>query len=482
MTIRRFYCMALVASLGLVHGDVPARGAEKAQGTETTKVVVKAKMKPADKWKSFNTRTLDDLPGFTPQAPPLDRFGGLVDRKEKATGFFHTAKVGDRWWLVDPDGGLFVHVGVDSISMGKTDASRKGFAERYKSPEDWAAQTTAFLIKNGFNGAGAWSDVASLEGSALRAAPRRLVYTQTWSFMSGFGHAKKLTHVASGHAGYVNGCIPVFHPDFQSWSEEYAKAIAATKDDPYLLGHFSDNEMPQPSLEKYLALDPADAGMASSLKAAKDWFAARKGKSAGVKDITAEDRAAWIEFVLDRYYTVVNGTIRKNDPNHLCLGPRYHGSDKRREAAFRAAGRHCDVIAFNYYSEWGPDAEILQKWVEWSGKPCMITEFYAKGDDVGFANTSGAGWIVPTQRDRGLYYQHFTLALLESKCCVGWHWFKYMDNDPSAAASDPSNADSNKGMVNLKYEPYAPLVALMKPLNENVYALVKYFDAGGGKK
>ena len=84
--------------------------------------------------------------------------------------------------------------------------------------------------------------------------------------------------------------------------------------------------------------------------------------------------------------------------------------------------------------------------------------------------------MVKTQSDRGLFYQNYTLALLESKTCVGWHWFKYMDNDPADTTSDPSNRDSNKGIVTIRYEPYLPLLQRMKTINSNLYPLTDYFD------
>ena len=92
------------------------------------------------------------------------------------------------------------------------------------------------------------------------------------------------------------------------------------------------------------------------------------------------------------------------------------------------------------------------------------------------ANTTGAGWLVKSQAERGLFYQNFTLALLESQTCVGWHWFKYMDNDPADASTDPSNKDSNKGIFNARYEPYQPLLDAMRELNERVYPLIQHFD------
>ena len=106
----------------------------------------------------------------------------------------------------------------------------------------------------------------------------------------------------------------------------------------------------------------------------------------------------------------------------------------------------------------------------------MITEFYAKGVDSGLKNATGAGWTVKTQQERGWFYQNFTLALLESKDCVGWHWFRYIDNDPEYRKADPSNQDSNKGIVNVRFEPYTELLQQMKELNRQVYPLTEYFD------
>ncbi|MHC4406774.1 MAG: hypothetical protein ACYTG0_44700, partial [Planctomycetota bacterium] len=72
--------------------------------------------------------------------------------------------------------------------------------------------------------------------------------------------------------------------------------------------------------------------------------------------------------------------------------------------------------------------------------------------------------------------QNFTLGLLESRCAVGWHWFKYMDNDPEDRSTDPSNRDSNKGIVTTGYEPYTPLLDAMRDLNRAAYPLAEYFD------
>ncbi|MBA7575430.1 hypothetical protein ES708_17260 [subsurface metagenome] len=134
---------------------------------------------------------------------------------------------------------------------------------------------------------------------------------------------------------------------------------------------------------------------------------------------------------------------------------------------------------------WGVDPEgclfihvainSINNWTSWSGKPFIITEWYVKGEDSGLPNQSGAGWIVKTQTDRGLFYQNYTLALLESGNCVGWHWFKYQDNDPTLQGAELSNIDANKGIVNYYYEEYKPLLNLMSEINKQVYDLSAYF-------
>jgi hypothetical protein len=180
--------------------------------------------------------------------------------------------------------------------------------------------------------------------------------------------------------------------------------------------------------------------------------------------------------VADRYFRITSQAIKKYDPNHLFLGSRFYGSSLLQPELFHAAGPYLDVVSVNWYHTWTPDQERLGRWERESGKPILVTEWSAKGMDSGLGNRGGAGWVVKTQRDRGRFYQNFTLGLLESKVCIGWDWFKYADNDPEDTGADPSNRDSNKGIVSNRYEPYTPLLEAMKQLNERTFLLVKFFD------
>ena len=440
-------------------------------------VEVQAAAKPDSEWKSFPTRTLVDLPLVvrTNLDSQLSRYGGLIAGKAKATGFFHTEKIRDRWWLVDPDGCWFIHQAVVSVNTIATPGATAAFDAKFGSQTNWAAQTTAMLRDHGFNGSGAWSD-----DTALRTVEHPLVYTRIWNFMAAYGRARGGTFARPGHTGYPGDCIFVFDPAFEKFCDEFAKPLAATKDDPWLLGHFSDNEMPlsRAALRNYLQLPATDPGH----QAAQMWLQSRHGKNATTNNITERDEQDFLGVVTARYFEIVSRAIKKYDPNHLYLGARFYGSNVHCPEIFKAAGPFVDVLSVNLYGAWTPSPERLEMWARESGKPFLITEWYAKGVDSGLANTGGAGWVVKTQRDRGLFYQNFTLALLESKGCVGWHWFKYMDNDPAAKKTDASNQDSNKGILNNRYEPYAPLLEAMKQIHQRAYGLIKYFDGAGKAK
>ncbi|HSY18291.1 MAG TPA: hypothetical protein VK815_08160 [Candidatus Acidoferrales bacterium] len=438
-------------------------------------VSVQVQVAPGKAWTNYPTRTLAALPvAVTGQTDPdLDQYGGLLARKGKATGFFYPKKIGERWWLIDPDGGQFLHKAVVAVTPMGGPGAKAAFQEKFGGDSNWVARTSGLLHEEGFNGLGAWSDTAR-----LRQAARPLVYTRIWDFMSSYGQKRGGTYQQSGHVGYPKDCIFVFDPEFEKFCDSYAQQLAKSKDDPWLLGHFSDNEMPfkRNAIINYLQLPENDPGHQAALA----WLQARHGAAATVKDITEQDKEDFLALVTDRYYGIVSRAIKKHDPNHLFLGSRFHGEELNYPEVIKAAGAYVDVLAVNYYRTWTPSQEKLAMWSRESGRPILITEWYVKGEDSGLSNNSGAGWIVKSQHDRGLFYQNFALGLLESKVCVGWHWFKYSDNDPSEPNTDPSNRDSNKGIVTFRYEPYATLLEEMKPLNDRVYVLADYFDRPAG--
>jgi len=434
-------------------------------------LVVESKKKPHQQWVPKETYSIEQLVGYTKRADPeYSRYGGIKSTQFPATGFFYTTKYNDRWWLVDPEGHLCIHKAICSVTPGGSDNYKKALQEKYGTEQAWAESTATVLKKYGFNGTGSWSADSMFAGTKDRP-----VYARKWSFMSSYGKQRGVARMGTGNHTYQGNVICVFDPDFEAFVDDYAKQLAETKDDPYLLGHFSDNELPfrLEALENFLKLNKGDPGY----QAAITWLQKRKGKqdvSAG--DITPEDREAFLGFYMDRYYSIVSKAIKKYDPNHLYLGSRLIRVSGI-EPAIRAYANHVDVMSVNWYGDWMFPRERFESWAAWVDKPFILSEWYAKGHDVpGLTNESGAGWLVKTQKERGYYYQNMALNLMASKSCVGWHWFRYSDNDPADLTTDPSNRNSNKGIVNIKYEPYAELVDAMKAVNTQAYRIIEFFD------
>ncbi|MGN6370943.1 MAG: agarase [Phycisphaerae bacterium] len=422
--------------------------------------------KPASgKIRRYPTRTLAQLSDFHPGAPNRDEYGGLADITRPATGFFHPEQLDGRWYLIDPLGHPYIHVGITTVAIENGPTFKAAFKEKFQTPDRWRDQTAALLHDTGFTGTGAWSSDA-----LLRSGDHPLVYTPLISMMAAYGKKRGGTYQQPGHLGFPNDCIFVFDPEFETFADQQAQKLAARKDDPWLLGYYSDNELPfKPLLLKqYLGLPDSDPGHAAALQ----WISDHHLSPDHLADADLE---AFRGFVADRYYRICSNAIKKYDPNHLYLGSRNNSSERNCKPFLAAESTHVDVVSVNVYGNWSP-AEDIRKWSSYAAKPMLVTEFYAKGNDSGMLNETGAGWTVPTQKDRGDFYQHFTLELLESKCCVGWTWFKYADNDPLDLSTDPSNRNSNKGLINSHYEPYAPLQEAMHQLNVQVFPLIRYFD------
>ena len=424
---------------------------------------------PDKEWISMPTRTLENLPSIATNKK-LGKYGGRVTSSPKATGFYHTVRLKDRWWLVDPEGLPYLHCGVASIRETRTPKAAAALVKKFENKKGWAHATGDLLKEYGFNSIGPWSDHRSLQ-----PAKQELAYTKIWNFMSSYGKERGGTFQKSGHKGYLGNCPFIFDPEFKVFCEKHAQDnLTKLKDDPWLLGHFTDNELPWhiEMLDRYLALSKDEPGY----QAAAKWIMERKGTSELPTEWTYEDRLQFVKHAADTYFSIVCKAIRKVDPNHLILGSRFHGSALKLPTLFEAAGQHLDAISVNYYHRWTPETERIRQWSANAGKPILITEWYAKGVDSGMGNTSGAGWLVKTQEDRGRFYQNFTLGLLESEVCIGWHWFRYSDNDPEQKGVDPSNLDSNKGIVTAHYDAYNPLLERMKAINERTYGLISHFD------
>jgi hypothetical protein len=448
-----------------------------AQFGKTVPVETRANSTVEDR-TTYPALSVENLNGFKrKKEPALSAFGGYKVNRREPTGFFHVRQIEGRWWIIDPEGYPFHHRAVVAFEPGRSEKQQRAFREKFGTRSGWVEAETEMLRSYGFNGAGAWSAVED-----IRTSSSPVVYTVIVNPMGRYrnAHVKKYggSYPVAGWQGYRFDLPMVFDSVFDNYIEEALAPLVRYKEDPYLLGYFTDNELPwyTDALDRHLNFLAKDE---PGYLAARKWLDERKGKDSKPEDITEEDRLAFSAFFFETYMQKVTSVLRRLDPNHMYLGCRFN-QDKNQEltnpAIFEVAGKYMDIISINHYRKWQPEQEQMNQWGEWSGKPFLITEWYVKGEDSGLPNATGAGWNVPTQNDRGLFYENFCLALLRNPHSVGWHWFRYQDNDPEDLTTDPSNRDSNKGVVDSEYSPWLPLLQRMKGLNECVYQLIRFFD------
>ena len=75
-------------------------------------------------------------------------------------------------------------------------------------------------------------------------------------------------------------------------------------------------------------------------------------------------------------------------------------------------------------------------------------------------NDDGAGWLVPRQKERAVFFENYIIKTLEDPRCIGYHWFRFVDNN-----------GSNKGLYDLDYQAYPELAESFIEINQAKYAL-----------
>lgn len=405
--------------------------------------------------KRYKTTTLSHLElNLGNISDRWSQFGGSLDlARQEGTGYFRVEQINGIWALIDPEGYVFISIGVNSVNDGGRHL-RKQFNARFNDSSEWLEHVDGMMEDLHFNTYANWSDHEKLK---VHERP----YVVRLNFIAAYGKQKGLAKMGYGQFQFEDDLMPVFDRDFEAFAMEQAEQFSKYADDPYLLGVFSDNELPfskvKGCIQRYLTLEPQDEGR----RYAENWMAAQ-----GIREdkITSEHDQLFMEQVFERYFSVVGGAIKTYLPNHLYLGTRFHGMALRNDALFRVAGKYVDVVSINYYHRWTPEYDRINKWADLAGKPLIITEWYAKSEDTGLDNTEGAGFLVETQQARAYFYENYTLGLLRNRNVVGWHWFRYIDDLKQGV-------EANKGILKQNFEPYEELADSMRSINQHAYSL-----------
>ena len=241
----------------------------------------------------------------------------------------------------------------------------------------------------------------------------------------------------------------MFDPDYLASIRETAGYGAGLfRDDPAFIGWYFDNELPfvdvttsypiPITLKGFLdlATDPADADYFRCNVPARQWAQDWMQAQYGTQTYSSSMEKPFLAAVADYYFKTASEAIRAADPNHLVLGCRIHADAKETREVMEACARYCDAVSFNFYAYWDINHfPAFQSYPAWLGdKPCLVSEFYTKDstlkapDGTLYKNGEGAGWIVDSQSDRGIFYQNNIIRFIEDDQIAGCHWFNWTDD------------------------------------------------------
>ncbi len=159
----------------------------------------------------------------------------------------------------------------------------------------------------------------------------------------------------------------------------------------------------------------------------------------------------------------------------MVIGCRFAGSAP--PGCFEAAGRHCDIVSFNYYGNIdilaGTAEQSLRDWTDFyrrAQRPMMITEWSFPALDAGLPCKGGAGMRVDTQAQKALCFEVYQRQMFGLPFMVGSDYFMWVD-EPALAISKTFPEDSNYGLVNEQDVPYQTLTETATRVNAMAYQL-----------
>ena len=417
------------------------------------------------------------VPGAAQVADELDEYGGRVGVRRAATGFFRTTRAEGRWWLVDPSGSVFISAGVNQVSLRPRDPRkekertyREAALESYRTEGGWSRAVVERLRGWGFNTLGAGSD------------------PPTWG--RGMPYTVGLECTSAVPLGEGREFPDVYDPAYERAVLRHARRVCRSHaSDRWLVGYFTDDEVGWGSAEEsagsllaeFLGLEDEAPGRQALLS-----FLARRHVNIGELNevwrteyasfeevgrtpqvgshIPRDDLAAFQGEAAGRYFQIAHDAIRAVDAYHLILGPQFDGEAPG--AVLRAMGEYVDVVSLKCLGT-TPPAEQVREIYRVTQLPVLVSQFgFRAPGPPGLAEGEGADGS--TREERAELYEQFVRELLALPMVVGYHWVDHADE---AVRDRGGRYVGGFGLVNVRDEPYGPLVAAARRVNGDVYRL-----------
>jgi hypothetical protein len=440
-----------------------------------------------------------------------DKYGGWAAGPSlKATGFFRTQKVGDKWWLVDPDGHLFFSQGLDCVRMLDTTPidERQDWFEAYPGPEPQFAEflSRGYALKGHYEGhqpqcfCFAGANLLRKYGAEWRKTSAEIIHKRLRSWgLNTIGNwsdesvrlMRRTAYTDSvgssgaaeiqGSEGYWGKFPDVFDPRFtDAVRREMGAKKGKSAGDPWCIGYFSDNEMSwgdevslaiaalqssprQAAKQAFVADLKAKYSTIARLNEAwgathASWEALLESRQAPDKEKARADLTVFYTKVAERYFQTVREAIKSVAPNQLYLGCRFAAVNSRAAAA---AAKYCDVVSYNLYQRSVADFQFNGG----ADVPLLIGEFHFGALDRGLFHTG----LVPVadQAARAQAYKDYVQGAVRHPQFVGCHWFQYQDEPTIGRVYDEENYQI--GFVDVADTPYAETVEAAREVGRELY-------------
>ncbi|MBI2302801.1 MAG: hypothetical protein HYU66_28175 [Armatimonadetes bacterium] len=411
----------------------------------------------------------------------------------EGTGYFATARVDGRWWLVDPEGKAFFDVGTDHVNYDAHWCEKLGYApyhrnveRKFGGAEAWAVSATDRLRQWGFNTLAA--------GHYANTEHKGLPHINFASFGSSFAPLEWICEPIHW-TGFPN----VFSPRWPRHCQIVARRFARINgDDPWVIGTFLDNELEWYGkhgrlVDEIYALNPDNPAK----QALWDWLLAVYKSVAAINAVLgshyadaaafmnsttappgseryAEVSDGFLAVIAEKYFSAACTALKEADPHHLVMGCRFAGQAP--VPALASAGKYNDVFTINTYPRVDMERGVVEgvprqftEYYQVVDRPFIITEWSFPALDSGLPCTAGAGMRVDTQAQKARCYQVFAETMADLPFVVGYHYFMWAD-EPALGISSTFPEDSNYGLVNEQDEPYAAFVPTVTKVNQAVFA------------
>jgi hypothetical protein len=398
----------------------------------------------------------------------------MVGPRRAATGFFRAAKVENRWWLVDPNGYLFVAAGVNGVSLipgsraEEVDRTyREAALAKHRTESDWAEATASRLREWGFNTLGPDSDTAVRD--------REMAFTINLDCSRAVRRADA-------------GLFPdVFDPNFgRAVRRHVGRACRPYADERRLVGYFTDGrldwgtgeESAGPLMARFLSMEDQAPGRRALLEflerryltiaALNEAWATSYdsfeeiGRTPQVgSHIPQADIDGFQQLVAGEYFRITHEAIRASDRHHLILGPRFEG-----EAPGPVLAAMDDLV-FVVSVQWSggrPSPAQLRRMQRLSDRPVLICDLAIAVSPTANGSRRQVRACVGAEEEQAAQLGARLREFLALPMVIGYCWQSYVDG---AAEKGPGRC----GLVGRDDAPHEALVAAAADTNAALYEL-----------